>query len=168
MLSVPCGAAFALRARPQSPTRSSSPCSVRPTRARRIEPSSACWSTRRGMLGLPLRLLGARGLRSPDPRGRRAGASRSSREKRNASGERPRYWVCTVEAMPVEHEVDFLAVDEIQLAAHPHRGHVFTDRLLHCARPLRNLVSRRGYDASAAARAGPDGRASRAMRGCRR
>lgn len=28
-------------------------------------------------------------------------------------------------------EVDFLAVDEIQLAAHPRRGHVFTDRLLH-------------------------------------
>ncbi|MCA9619811.1 MAG: helicase, partial [Myxococcales bacterium] len=41
------------------------------------------------------------------------------------------YWVCTVESMPVEREVDFLAVDEIQLAEHPGRGHVFTDRILH-------------------------------------
>jgi ATP-dependent RNA helicase SUPV3L1/SUV3 len=44
---------------------------------------------------------------------------------------RPRYWVCTVEAMPVEREVDFVAVDEIQLCGHCERGHVFTDRLLH-------------------------------------
>src|SRR6185503_18776478 len=43
---------------------------------------------------------------------------------------RPDYWVCTVEAMPMDREVDFLAVDEIQLAAHEQRGHVFTDRLL--------------------------------------
>jgi ATP-dependent RNA helicase SUPV3L1/SUV3 len=44
---------------------------------------------------------------------------------------RPRYFVCTVEAMPLGREVDFLAVDEIQLCADPERGHVFTDRLLH-------------------------------------
>src|ERR1043165_3012719 len=35
------------------------------------------------------------------------------------------------EAVPLSQEVDFLAVDEIQLAAHPQLGHVFTDRLLH-------------------------------------
>ena len=45
--------------------------------------------------------------------------------------ERARYWVCTVEAMPRDIDVDFLAIDEIQLAADPERGHVFTDRLLH-------------------------------------
>ena len=44
---------------------------------------------------------------------------------------RPHYFVCTVEAMPLTREVEFLAVDEIQLAADPERGHVFTDRLLH-------------------------------------
>src|SRR6185436_17403730 len=43
---------------------------------------------------------------------------------------RPRYWVCTVEAMP-ELTVSFLAVDEVQLAGHRERGHVFTDRILH-------------------------------------
>jgi ATP-dependent RNA helicase SUPV3L1/SUV3 len=41
-----------------------------------------------------------------------------------------RYFLCTVEAMP-ESQADFLAVDEIQLAADPDRGHVFTERLLH-------------------------------------
>lgn len=41
------------------------------------------------------------------------------------------YWVCTVEAMPVDLSVEFVAVDEIQLCADFERGHVFTDRLLH-------------------------------------
>ena len=43
----------------------------------------------------------------------------------------PRYYVCTVEAMPTDIPVDFLAVDEVQLAADRERGHIFTDRLLH-------------------------------------
>ena len=38
--------------------------------------------------------------------------------------------MATVEAMPEDLEVSFLAVDEIQLCADPERGHVFTDRLL--------------------------------------
>ena len=41
----------------------------------------------------------------------------------------PRYYVCTVEAMPRDIDVEFVAVDEIQLAADPDRGHVFTERL---------------------------------------
>ncbi|HEX2658344.1 MAG TPA: helicase-related protein, partial [Polyangia bacterium] len=44
---------------------------------------------------------------------------------------RPRYWICTVEAMPPDLGVDFVAIDEIQLSGHRERGHVFTDRLLH-------------------------------------
>ena len=44
---------------------------------------------------------------------------------------RPRYWVCTVESMPLDQRVDCLAVDEIQLAGDAERGHIFTDRLLH-------------------------------------
>ncbi|MFZ3237392.1 MAG: helicase-related protein, partial [Stellaceae bacterium] len=42
----------------------------------------------------------------------------------------PSYFVCTVESMPLDRPVDFLAVDEIQLCADPERGHVFTARLL--------------------------------------
>ncbi|HRG95708.1 MAG TPA: helicase-related protein [Polyangiaceae bacterium] len=43
----------------------------------------------------------------------------------------PSYWVSTCEAMDTEREVDFVAVDEVQLAADRDRGHVFTDRILH-------------------------------------
>ena len=44
--------------------------------------------------------------------------------------EEPRYFVCTVESMPLDREVEFVGVDEIQLAGDRERGHVFTDRLL--------------------------------------
>jgi ATP-dependent RNA helicase SUPV3L1/SUV3 len=44
---------------------------------------------------------------------------------------KPRYYICTVEAMPVSKPVDFLAVDEVQLATDLERGHIFTDRILH-------------------------------------
>src|SRR5207247_9086375 len=43
----------------------------------------------------------------------------------------PSYFICTVESMPLDRLVDFLAIDEIQLCADPERGHVFTARLLH-------------------------------------
>ena len=82
-----------------------------------------------GMIGLPLRLL-AREVY--DRVTARIGESRvalvTGEEKRVPR--RPAYWVCTVEAMPMDREVDFLAVDEVQLAAHDQRGHVFTERLL--------------------------------------
>jgi ATP-dependent RNA helicase SUPV3L1/SUV3 len=83
-----------------------------------------------GMLGLPLRLL-AREVydRLTRELGEQSVALVTGEEKR--VGQRARYWVCTVEAMPLTQEVDFLAVDEVQLAAHPQRGHIFTDRLLH-------------------------------------
>ncbi len=42
----------------------------------------------------------------------------------------PSYWIATVEAMPRDLNVDFVAIDEVQLAADFDRGHVFTDRLL--------------------------------------
>ncbi len=41
------------------------------------------------------------------------------------------YFICTVEAMPKDKEVDFIAVDEIQMCGDRERGHVFTDRLLN-------------------------------------
>ncbi len=83
-----------------------------------------------GMIGLPLRLL-AREVY--DKISARVGADKvalvTGEEK--IKPERARYWVATVEAMPRDVDVDFLAIDEIQLAADPERGHVFTDRLLH-------------------------------------
>ncbi len=83
-----------------------------------------------GMIGLPLRLL-AREVydRIVKARGPRCVALITGEEK--IVPPRPQYFVCTVEAMPLSVEVEFLAVDEIQLCADPERGHVFTHRLLH-------------------------------------
>jgi ATP-dependent RNA helicase SUPV3L1/SUV3 len=83
-----------------------------------------------GMIGLPLRLL----AREVYDRVRlRAGDSKVALvtgEEKIIPPE-PRYWVCTVEAMPSDIDVSFLAIDEVQLAGDFERGHVFTDRLLH-------------------------------------
>ena len=83
-----------------------------------------------GMIGLPLRLL-AREIydRIVKRRGASAVALVTGEEK--IVPPRAVYFVCTVEAMPLERSVEFLAVDEIQLVADPERGHVFTQRLLH-------------------------------------
>jgi len=85
---------------------------------------------RTGVIGLPLRLLARevydriKALRGPDCVALVTGEER-------IVPDRTQYWVCTVEAMPLEIGADFVAIDEIQLCADPDRGHVFTDRLLH-------------------------------------
>jgi ATP-dependent RNA helicase SUPV3L1/SUV3 len=84
---------------------------------------------RSGMIGLPLRLL-AREVY--DRVAARVGADQvalvTGEEK--IKPESARYWVATVEAMPRDLDVDFVAIDEVQLAADLERGHVFTDRIL--------------------------------------
>jgi ATP-dependent RNA helicase SUPV3L1/SUV3 len=83
-----------------------------------------------GMVGLPLRLLAREVYDRVSARvGEDRVALMTGEEKRVPR--RPDYWVCTTEAMPLTQEVDFVAVDEVQLATHEERGHVFTDRLLH-------------------------------------
>jgi len=42
-----------------------------------------------------------------------------------------RYFICTVESMPKDKKIDFIAIDEIQMCADRERGHIFTDRLLY-------------------------------------
>jgi len=85
---------------------------------------------RSGMIGFPLRLLARENY---DRVARIKGAGKvalvTGEEKILPPG--ARYFLCTVESMPVDRPVAFLAVDEIQLCADPERGHVFTDRLLH-------------------------------------
>lgn len=82
-----------------------------------------------GMIGLPLRLL-AREVytRVVEKVGAANVALITGEEKIKPRA--PAYWISTVEAMPREVTVDFLAIDEIQLAADLDRGHIFTDRLL--------------------------------------
>ncbi len=83
-----------------------------------------------GMIGLPLRLL-AREVynRAVQKAGTAAVALITGEEK--IKPESPRYWISTVEAMPRDLDLAFVAVDEIQLGADLDRGHIFTDRLLH-------------------------------------
>ena len=83
-----------------------------------------------GMIGFPLRLLARENYdRVVAMKGARSVALITGEEKIVPPA--PRWFVCTVESMPVDRPVDFLAVDEIQLCADAERGHVFTDRLLH-------------------------------------
>jgi ATP-dependent RNA helicase SUPV3L1/SUV3 len=83
-----------------------------------------------GMIGFPLRLLARENYdRVAALRGRDAVALVTGEER--ILPPRPSFWICTVEAMPLDRRVDFLAVDEVQLAADRERGHVFTDRILH-------------------------------------
>jgi ATP-dependent RNA helicase SUPV3L1/SUV3 len=85
---------------------------------------------RSGMIGLPLRLLARevydKVVRLKGP----AEVALITGEERIVP-KHARFYVCTVEAMPLDISVACLVVDEIQLCADPERGHVFTDRLLH-------------------------------------
>ncbi|MGY8637722.1 helicase-related protein [Bradyrhizobium sp. 14AA] len=83
-----------------------------------------------GMIGLPLRLLAREVYNKIAARvGSEAVALVTGEEK--IKPKNPRYWVSTVEAMPRDLDVSFLAVDEVQIASDLERGHVFTDRILN-------------------------------------
>lgn len=83
-----------------------------------------------GLIGLPLRLL-AREVygRVADRAGVDAVALITGEEK--IIPDKPRFWVSTVEAMPLDLDTEFVAIDEVQLAGNLDRGHVFTDRILN-------------------------------------
>src|SRR5437868_1705958 len=83
-----------------------------------------------GVIGLPLRLLAREVYNKIAARvGSDAVALVTGEEK--IKPKNPRYWVSTVEAMPRDLDVSFLAVDEVQIASDLERGHVFTDRILN-------------------------------------
>src|SRR5262249_50517132 len=83
-----------------------------------------------GIIGLPLRLLAREVYNKVEARaGADAVALVTGEEKIKPPN--PRYWVSTVEAMPRDLDVAFLAIDEVQLGADLERGHVFTDRILN-------------------------------------
>ena len=85
---------------------------------------------KRGIIGLPLRLL-AREVYD------KLVTQTAVRDVALLTGEeriipnRPKYYVCTVESMPMDITVPIVVVDEVQLATHPKRGHIFTDRILN-------------------------------------
>ncbi|MDE2437217.1 MAG: helicase [Sphingomonadales bacterium] len=83
-----------------------------------------------GAIGFPLRLLAREvydrvcALKGADRVALITGEERI--EPRDA-----RWLLCTAEAMPVDADLAFVALDEAQLGADRERGHIFTDRLLH-------------------------------------
>ncbi len=82
-----------------------------------------------GIFGLPLRLLAREVF---DKCIEKVGAEKvaliTGEEKIIPSS--ASYFICTVESMPKNKDVDFVAIDEIQMCADKERGHVFTERLL--------------------------------------
>ena len=82
-----------------------------------------------GIIGLPLRLL-AREVYDKCTKkiGSKKVALITGEEK--IIPNTAQYFICTVEAMPKDKVVDFIAVDEIQMCGDRERGHIFTDRLL--------------------------------------
>jgi ATP-dependent RNA helicase SUPV3L1/SUV3 len=85
---------------------------------------------RSGMIGLPLRLL-AREVYDKVVRQKGASATALITGEEKIVPASARYFVCTVEAMPLDISLACLVIDEIQLCADNERGHIFTDRLLH-------------------------------------
>jgi ATP-dependent RNA helicase SUPV3L1/SUV3 len=83
-----------------------------------------------GMIGFPLRLL-AREVY--DKVVKKIGVDKvaliTGEEKIIPSNSK--YFLCTVESMPIDKNLDFVGVDEIQMCADHERGHIFTDRLLN-------------------------------------
>ena len=67
-----------------------------------------------------------------------------------------KYFLCTVESMPINKQLDFVGIDEIQMCADHERGHIFTDRLLNLrgekltmfmgSSTIRNIVNKLGED----------------------
>ncbi|MBU1303897.1 MAG: helicase, partial [Alphaproteobacteria bacterium] len=85
---------------------------------------------RSGMIGLPLRLLAREVYHKVVDRIGAQHVALVTGEERIVPAH-PRYWVCTVEAMPLDIPVECVAIDEIQVATDFDRGHVFTNRILH-------------------------------------
>ena len=67
-----------------------------------------------------------------------------------------KYFLCTVESMPINKHLDFVGIDEIQMCADHERGHIFTDRLLNLrgekltmlmgSNTIKNIVNKLGED----------------------
>ena len=87
-------------------------------------------SHRSGIIGFPLRLLARENYdKATLQLGKSQVALVTGEEK--IIPPNAKYFCCTVESMPLERSFAFVAIDEIQLAADPDRGYIFTDRILN-------------------------------------
>jgi len=83
-----------------------------------------------GMIGFPLRLL-AREVY--DKVIKKTGLDKAAliTGEEKIIPPNAKYYLCTVESMPIDKHLEFVGVDEIQMCADHERGHIFTDRLLN-------------------------------------
>ena len=86
-------------------------------------------SYKSGIIGLPLRLLTKEVF---DKVCQKVGPSRVAMitGEERIIPQNPKFWVCTVESMPTNIPVEFVAIDEIQLINDLERGYIFTEKLL--------------------------------------
>ena len=108
-----------------------------------------------GMIGFPLRLLARevydKVIKKTDPK---KVALITGEEKIIPSN--AKYYLCTVESMPIEKNLEFVGIDEIQMCFDSERGHIFTDRLLNLrgekltmfmgSNTIKNIISRLNGD----------------------
>ena len=104
-----------------------------------------------GMIGFPLRLLARevydKIIKKINPKNV---ALITGEEKIIPSD--AKYFLCTVESMPIDKNLEFVGIDEIQMCADHERGHIFTDRLLNLrgekltmfmgANTIKNIISK--------------------------
>ena len=83
-----------------------------------------------GMMGFPLRLL-AREVYDKVIKKINPSKVALITGKKKIIPSNAKYYLCTVESMPIDKKLDFVAIDEIQMASDHERGHIFTDRLLN-------------------------------------
>ena len=83
-----------------------------------------------GIFGFPLRLLARENY---DKAVKIVGAERAAliTGEEKILPENPKYFFCTVESMPTNLNVEFVAIDEVQLSSDYERGHIFTDKIIN-------------------------------------
>ena len=104
-----------------------------------------------GMIGFPLRLL-AREVYDKIIKKVNADKVALITGEEKIIPSNAKYYLCTVESMPIDKNLEFVGIDEIQMCTDHERGHIFTDRLLHLrgekltmfmgSNSIRNIISK--------------------------
>ena len=83
-----------------------------------------------GMIGFPLRLLAREVYDKVIKKVKKDAVALITGEEKIIPAN-AKYYLCTVESMPVDKNLDFVGIDEIQMCCDQERGHIFTDRLIN-------------------------------------
>ena len=83
-----------------------------------------------GMIGFPLRLLAREVYDKIIKKINSSNVALITGEEKIIPSN-AKYYLCTVESMPIDKNLEFVGIDEIQMCADHERGHIFTDRLLN-------------------------------------